>query len=1202
MDKLSVVSFNARGLRKREKRRTLFRHIRITYKNSIVVLQETHSKPDMENIWRNEWKGQIFFSHGSETGEAGVAILLPCSFEHQSRESFTDLEGRLVCIEIGPISRPVFFMGVYAPATDNQSIKCRFIDDLRDILMAHSNASAIVAGDLNIKLSDLDSDNPRHSVSRASIKLRDFLDEFSLVDAWRLQHSTVKKYTWRRLNPLQQSRIDYAFISEAWMSNEVVKTKIEAGIQSDHNFVYLEVTLSNEARGPGTWRFNNSLLNDTDFVEATISEINKASNCIEVYAGDIPKGTRVELMLSNIRVIAVKRGKILARELRLLENNTYRLVNELDDKIAVSPSEQIVKDYENARQKLDELKLNRGRLAMLKSQATWIEEGEKPTAHFIRTARQRMAKKTITVLQKADGTLARDNRAILAECSKHFRNLYASKHLSREGFQAFSLDENAPRLSDDEKLGCEGPITKEECKFALATMARNKAAGVSGFSAEFFSFFWEQMENIIVEYINEAKSNQQLFVTHRRGVLTLIPKKGNQLNLANKRPICLLDVIYKLIAKVISIRINRVIDKIVHKNQTGFIKGRFIGENTRLIADLMDYCMIDNIEGIMLAVDYRNAFDSIEHDFIWFSLEAFNFGSDIISWIKLLYNGALLTVSNNGYTSDWFPCARGTFQGSPLSGILFNIVAEMLAYKIRSTDMIQGITLNNTEVRISQYCDDTTLFLKNPHSVQNVLQMLRDFQHVSGLEINTQKTKLMWIGANRGKRDSINGIEAMPKIKILGVIHSATENCTHDNVDPVIDRIRSVTNSWSQRSLTIKGRITIAKSLLVSQIVYLASSTKIPNVDLNAIQSLIMKFVWRGRPPKVAFATLCQNIKEGGLNAPDVIKSYEAIRMTWVKRIYLNEDSQWRKLLQARIGEYNINDLLKNRNAKSLISKLRIPEFYKELFNSYQATFADTVNNTLQARAQSLWHNDSLKINGKPVFYKQMYQTGIRLVEDLIDIDGNFMDFLQFREKHPRVTINFLKFQGLISAIPREWKQLIAQDRTCSLSLEEKRCCLVSVNNDARICLRFLRSRHVYDKLIVKKVPTAQRKWGEEGFDIQNWQKLYELPYKCCASTRLQSLQYRIINRYIPTRKYLCTINVIGSRLCHTCFEVENLQHFFYECTDVKEIWMHMLRRLKNLFSLPNEFIDIKVVIFGFLAAPPVVNLVILLCKQHILT
>ena len=181
----------------------------------------------------------------------------------------------------------------------------------------------------------------------------------------------------------------------------------------------------------------------------------------------------------------------------------------------------------------------------------------------------------MNVLKNDDGTLIRGNQAILKKCTEHFMSLYASKQIQHNRFPEFALGENVPRLSQEDKLSCEGPITYEECKFATSKMARNKTAGVSGFSAEFLSFFWEELGSIVVDYINDAKIRKQLFVSHRRGILTLIPKKGDQKLLVNKRPICLLDVIYKLIAKVIATRMGKVINKIIHSSQTGFMKGRY---------------------------------------------------------------------------------------------------------------------------------------------------------------------------------------------------------------------------------------------------------------------------------------------------------------------------------------------------------------------------------------------------------------------------------------------------------------------------------------------------------------------------------------------------------------------------------------------------------------------------------------------------
>ena len=394
-------------------------------------------------------------------------------------------------------------------------------------------------------------------------------------------------------------------------------------------------------------------------------------------------------------------------------------------------------------------------------------------------------------MQTDDGQIIRGNTQILGACEAHFKKLYESKFKKDRNFQGFMLGESAPRLSENEKLMCEGPITKQECKDALDKMARNKAAGISGFTAEFFSFFWEEIGDLMVNYFNHARTEGELFISHRRGMITLIPKKGNQMQLKNKRPICLLDVIYKTIAKVIANRLSSVIDKLVHTDQTGFIKGRYIGENLRLISDVIEYCRIDNVEGILMAIDYRNAFDSVEHDFMIYVLELFNFGPCFISWVRLLYNNALLTVRNNGFTSEWFPCSRGTFQGSPLSGMIFNLVVEILAIKIRESNIVKGVKVNEHEVKLSQYADDTTFFLSCPSSVHRVMEILTEFKNISGIELNVQKCSIMWMGSVRDRREPLCGIKAVSKVKILGVWFSASESCNDDNVTPVIKRIKT---------------------------------------------------------------------------------------------------------------------------------------------------------------------------------------------------------------------------------------------------------------------------------------------------------------------------------------------------------------------------------------------------------------------------
>ena len=253
-ESISVVTYNARGLRNRVKRRALFRHLHLAYPRAIIAIQETHSRPEMEVAWKSEWRGQIFFSHGGESAQAGVMILFPHCFNQTVSEVQADIDGRLLSLLVDYRSEKLLIIGVYAPSLDDQSVKCTFLTEFRELLYDNGHLKTIAIGDFNIKLGPLDTDSLNYRPTRAASKLRDILDEFDMEDSWRFHHANTRKYTWRRTNPLRQSRIDYVFLSSAMINNDVVKTKIESGILSDHSFVQADIRLSAEKLGPGIWR------------------------------------------------------------------------------------------------------------------------------------------------------------------------------------------------------------------------------------------------------------------------------------------------------------------------------------------------------------------------------------------------------------------------------------------------------------------------------------------------------------------------------------------------------------------------------------------------------------------------------------------------------------------------------------------------------------------------------------------------------------------------------------------------------------------------------------------------------------------------------------------------------------------------------------------------------------------------------------
>ena len=179
--------------------------------------------------------------------------------------------------------------------------------------------------------------------------------------------------------------------------------------------------------------------------------------------------------------------------------------------------------------------------------------------------------------------------------------------------------------------------------------------------------------------LNQSVETGQLSTSQRQAIITLIEKKDKDKRyIKNWRPISLINVDAKILSKILATRMKRVLSKIINCNQTAYVKGRYIGESIRLLIDVLDYTDRNDIDGILFSADFEKAFDSIEHSFIFATLESFGFGPQFIRWIRTILNNPESTVMNNGHSTGYFPLQRGTRQGDPLSAYLFILCVEIL--------------------------------------------------------------------------------------------------------------------------------------------------------------------------------------------------------------------------------------------------------------------------------------------------------------------------------------------------------------------------------------------------------------------------------------------------------------------------------------------------------------------------------------------
>ena len=209
----------------------------------------------------------------------------------------------------------------------------------------------------------------------------------------------------------------------------------------------------------------------------------------------------------------------------------------------------------------------------------------------------------------------------------------------------------------------------------------------------------------------------------------------------------MLNVVYKIATSCIAERMKKVLPTLISEDHTGFMANRYIGNNTRLIYDLINYCNTKKMAGLLLCIDFEKAFDSLDWTFMHKVLTAFGFQKDIRRWISVFYNNIKSTVLVNGQPSPWFAIKRGCRQGDPISPYLCILCAEMLAIMIKENRDIKRIIIGQTEHKISQFADDTELFQNGKNKTfEEAIRVLDDFGNKPGLKINIEKNNCNMVG------------------------------------------------------------------------------------------------------------------------------------------------------------------------------------------------------------------------------------------------------------------------------------------------------------------------------------------------------------------------------------------------------------------------------------------------------------------------
>ena len=1109
-------------------------------------------------------------------------------------------DGRIIILETNIDDEISVLVNIYAP--NNIHAQQMFFKKLSEMLRNYADSLIFIGGDFNCPLSNEDKKGGQDLSSKKNVitRIKQLMGSFDLVDIWRYLNPRENQFTWSSSDLKVKCRLDYWLISRDSL-RIVDSSEIEVFPHCDHLQVTLLINgVKQHPRGPGYWKFNASLLEDKNFVEQVSTKI---PGFINQYQGVADKGLLWELVKMEIRAYTINFSKQRAKQQKNDEAELVKKAQNLKRKLPKKETQELLAEHDKIIRELESISLQRTRGACLRSKARWFEWGERSSKYFLNLEKRNYQNKYINKLKKDDSSTITDPTEILNEQQRFFQTLFSSQNPAVDDAKYKFLFDNDSivRLNAEQQQHCEGMLTIDECLAALKTFNKNKSPGTDGFTAEFYLRFWDDLGQVMVDSFNYAFTTGNLSISQRQGIIRLIPKKDKDPSyLKNWRPLSLLNVDYKIATKTLALRLKKVLPQVINNAQTGYIEGRFIGQNIRQISDILSFTAEQNIEGIATFIDFEKAFDSLEWEFLSKAIETFNFGSDFKRWIQVLYNNISSCTVNNGFSSPFFNLHRGVRQGCPLSGMLFILAVEILSCAIRSEKLIRGIQVKGKELKLTQYADDTTTFVKDGASLGKLLELLDLFQQCSGLKINSTKSEAIWLGKNRNNRSKLYDLKwPQDPIFALGTAFSYdVYKCEVKNFHEKATKMQKMFNLWSQRDLSLFGKITIAKTLGLSKMIFSCACLPTPSHIVSSMDKMVTAFVWNNKPAKIKRESMIGSKESGGLDLPDYESIKNSLLVSWVKRMIDGKSEAWMAIPSYYLENVGGTFIFECNYDVDLLDLNGLPEFYVDTLRAWSEIKGEYIpENHLQIRDEILWNNKNIAIAGKSIYYKDWHAVGIKKIKDLLNDENKFTCYQNLSQKVGK-RFPFTKLLGLINAIPDSWKQKLKTQSRFNNDNDQH-------NNKASLTTKGITCKKSCSIFVKRKFkePLANNRLRRLGVnELHKINEIHSLSFKMTKETKLSIFQFKIIHNILPHRVLLYKMKITNSDLCLYCGSQETLQHLLVSCPLLRTFWSDVLTWW-NSSSTRNILFDELKILYGYNSGDPrclLLNYYILIAKFHI--
>jgi hypothetical protein len=1112
-------------------------------------------------------------------------------------EKSEDEEGRLIVAVIESEERKLIVVNAYYPNDHKEGIK--FAEKMYLIILEmqakYPEHSIVCAGDFNACMTENDLLNRKRTKNEQLLAENIFENNklLKLKDAFR-EKKPKNGYTWKRGSCY--SRLDHVFVSE-----ELIPLVKEAVLdwcldKSDHAAVILEIKEEHKiVRGPGIIKLNTKTLEDPKVVSEIETEVKQMMEQTDEFWSPHAK---LEFLKVAIRsIVSAKTAKIrkgikeeiaeCEDEINQLENLNIKILTDQtqDNSLIQLRTEKVREATLSINAKLENFRKKLSDTMSFVTKAKWFEYGERSNKFFLSLNKSRQ-KQTMIGKIISEGNEYVGQNDVSKGITNFYRSLYKKETSSKTDEKFY---ENCPKLAPSQASDLEKEMTLVELREALNT-CKETSPGPDGIPYMVYKKLWNITGPIILEAWKYSMTIGKMPPSHLESIITLLPKEGkDRKDIKNWRPITLSNCDSKIITKAISRRTAKVLESIIDISQTAYVPGRSVADNLRSNFFFKQHCRKNKVDAVLISLDAKKAFDSVDHKYIEETLIAYGFGDGFVKMFKTLYNDISARILINGFMSNAIKIERGVKQGDALSCAIFIICIDPLLRNLNKNEQIKQVKINQrngTRIKFKSaaYADDISIICMNTE--QSVKQVFLEYERLtngSGLELNADKTEILnlnEVGQEKFKvvyKGATFEITLVNSIKICGLYFCTDMNEEYQrNVRDKIDKLSNKIKLWSHRHLTMEGKTLIVKTFGLSQIIYNMQSYGFENSELNLTEKIIFKFLWSTNDnpngiDRIKRSVMKNEYSKGGMKVTDVeclnraLKLKQFIRASTSKHpisnIQLHLTSEKKIQIQQEYHRITTEEAI-CRTAQETMNI--IIDHNRNEYNKLSIEKIETDKNMIEEVA-SINIKTYLKRKGKVLHVCMMNELSRMDITTLGDLTQAIEYENEQRTKKTMIMICSV-FPNTLLNISKCYNE--------DINTIDEEVKFIQLENDNRKDIRNIsvKEMQITLKVALKRIEEQdfKRRLGVDQFDNRNVTKIRQ----SCQNAKLRNIYFRLINNDFFPRTRMLKYKMITDENCLRCGMSETSRHLLYDCSQSRNIW-----ELFNTILSKNkqEFDQIKV-------------------------